>query len=362
MLESLGRPEPQHTLRYPENHLDPLLRGMIADFPDVKPVDGVEDILVPVPAVVYQYVLYAVFRGEVYVVEVGLGIDSGLEIDSVAAYGIPPVPGRLARLDPGDVVEFARRRKLVDHVVHGKALFIFGVCHYAPGVCACAFDDVQIVEILSVLHLRVVRVRREFRLEALVRRAEEHPRIGPQVGFGKEKASGIAKVDVYGHEGQPSVRLGCVSGIHLIVEALERSAVSVIFGYAGIRYQHSVWLAEIELRLFAQDLPLPLHGGGETVGHSVVVGPEFKGPSSFHLESQSIVFCIELCLTVERSHYVFAPALPGLLQHLGILPEGEPLEFEGQVVVIQNFFASYFQRPSATVSYGNAKSESAGRA
>ena len=263
----------------------------------------------------------------------------------MAAEGVPPVPGGLSGADPGKVVEFAGGSQLVDHVVYGKPPFIFSVSDYAPGECAGGINYIEVVQVLRILNLGIVGVRRELCLESFLRRAEEHARIRPEVGLCKQQAPILAYIRIYGHEGEASVRLGNVAGIHLVVQALERSTVSVVFRSTGIGHKHIVRLREIEFRNLVFYLAAALALGHEAVGDAVIVCPEFQRITSFHLESQEVVIGVKLRLAVEGGDDMFGlRALDGPL-HTGIVAESDAVLDEGDTPWPHYLMSVHGKRP-----------------
>src|SRR5215467_7304000 len=87
----------------PENDPDILLLAISDQFLDIHSRHYLEQVAQLVPSLVQYYVLNPVFRSEIDIVLVGLGIDACLEIDAVDIVGIPPVPCDLPRFDPGDI-------------------------------------------------------------------------------------------------------------------------------------------------------------------------------------------------------------------------------------------------------------------
>ena len=61
-----------------------------------------------VPALVEDDVRNAILCGEIDVVLVGLRVDTGFKIYAINVVGIPPVPGHVARFDPGGVLDLRR--------------------------------------------------------------------------------------------------------------------------------------------------------------------------------------------------------------------------------------------------------------
>ena len=85
---------------YPKNDAHVFFFGVSSQLLHIDFGNDVEHIPKLVPAFVQNDVLDAIFGGEVDVILVGLGVDSGLKIHIVNVVEVPPVPRDLAWLDP----------------------------------------------------------------------------------------------------------------------------------------------------------------------------------------------------------------------------------------------------------------------
>ena len=81
--------------------------------------------LVDGPSFVKNDVFNAVLRGKIDVVLISVIVDAALEIDTIDVPIVPPVPGDLAGLDPGDVVDAAGRSQLIDQVAVSQFTVVF---------------------------------------------------------------------------------------------------------------------------------------------------------------------------------------------------------------------------------------------
>ncbi len=186
----------------PEYDVHPFLLAIINDGLHVYLRDDVEQIVLALdrPALVENDIFQSVFGGEVDVVLIGFGVDSGPEIDPSDVPVVPPVPGYLARLHPG-VVSLGRGRE-VPHEVgsgFGQGAGVRGQGDHPPreGPRAGGLSDVVLAaehELLDVVvsrrSLQLLRIAREHALEArpglgvlrlVPSVGEEHSRIRQEV-------------------------------------------------------------------------------------------------------------------------------------------------------------------------------------
>ena len=89
----------------PEDDADAFGVGVVHDLLQVDLRDHLEEVglVLDGPALVQDRVFDALRGGEVDVVFIGLRVDTGLEVHAVEVPVVPPVPGYLAGLDPGEV-------------------------------------------------------------------------------------------------------------------------------------------------------------------------------------------------------------------------------------------------------------------
>ncbi len=154
-------------------------------------------------------------------IEISIGVDSGLEVHAVQLEVAPPVPGREAGFDPGYVFYAGRAGKLVYHIVHRQVAVGGAVGDYAPGIGAGGICVAKVIQIFAVGDRGVFGIGRKFRLEAFFSGFQEHSGIVPDVRFHKQQTAIVAKVYVDWHKCQPAPGNFFVAAGHCFVRAFK---------------------------------------------------------------------------------------------------------------------------------------------
>ncbi len=362
MLESLFWLQAKHSLRYPEKHLHTLFGRIRTDAGNVHIIFGSKDIPVLIPPFIDENIRQAVLCGEIYVIEICFGIDPCLELHSVPPESIPPVPARQTGFDPGNVFQFARCSQLIYHIVHGQRFLVGPISKHPPWESAAAGNHIEIIQILSILLVDIVGIRRELSRKTLFGCAEKHPGIIPEVRLHQKQPSLFSQIDINRHKSQPAVGLGHVSGFHILIEILERRPVAIAVGsLKHIRDQHIIGFRKIVFGSFGIYLANIRSVRHEAVCHPVVVCTEFQRPVTFHTERQPVIRSIKLCLTVERRHYVFLFPAFALLHYPGTGPQSPFIYGHGDNVVAHDAFTIYAQGPGCLPAYRYTHGKGAGR-
>lgn len=164
------------------------------------------------PAVVHHHIAQAVGGREVDVVFIGALVDARLEVDAVEAPAIPPLPGRLAGLNPRDVVQPAGGGQTPHQVGLGQLRVVAHQRHRPPGerLPRRNAGDVGFVLLDDALHAVVAarndapRAGGKDTLEPVGgRTSEEHAGIALQVGIGDADPLAARRADQQRQEGQP---------------------------------------------------------------------------------------------------------------------------------------------------------------
>ena len=249
---------------------------------------------------------------------VGVGVYAGLERHVIEKIGIPPIPSALSRSYPLDLVDSARRGRLVDHIVNGKVRVAFRISYYSPRETArprSLRDYVRIADWpfhTSVRGLVFSRNRREHGLESLVAELYEHSRIVFHVRFGKQYVSPLF-VTHHDRQKRESVLILAIFADFLeCVLIFEARLVRVGRNIQFPRNYALESISKVKLNRLVHYLYGLREGGHETVGDTVVISPHLKGVVTVVPEAQVVIRGLEGALSVERSAYVFCSGPPGV--------------------------------------------------
>ncbi len=255
-----------------------------------------QDISKLVPAFIQNDVLEAIFRGEVNVILICLGINSSLEIHTVNVVEVPPVPRDFSRLDPRSVLQLRGLRQKPHELVGQQVAVFLSDAHEAPGKSARArscgnvvggFNDAEVSVFLQFFFQRVTRKCSD-KCRA-VGTVQPHPGIIFHIGFGDREFGAFAGIHNRGH--------GCDESRIDFLQTLGN-----IFSF--VMGKHAVFLRikdggvsrEIEFHFFAVDFNLLLRKGRfKPVGCALVVGAKDDGVAAFHFDPYFIVVLSNFC-------------------------------------------------------------------
>ena len=351
----------------PQDELHALSGCVTAQLGNVDFRDGFERGQRLVPAFVEDHIFESVLRCEVDVILIGGVIDAAFEVHSVQAEGIPPVPGRQACLNPGGVVDTARRSCLADHIVDRKIGVLSCIAYYSPrespgaaGDCYIVFVGVGIGRPVLAWLAESVRHRRELSLESGLGLGNEHSGIVFDIGFHQKKT---AEVGVLHENGEKGVLLGtrvsdCVGDGVL---AFERGTVLVIRA-GDERDEHLVAVGEVELNRFAFDCYVVRERGYEAISHTVIIGTHLEGVVTFEPETQVVIYCSEVFLSVIQGVDALDSGAAGVFAHFPVAEGGAVCEFHRDTAVFEYGLAVHHEGVGGCTLYGYEHFEGSGGA
>ena len=193
-------------------------RGGIFNHPDQIKVYAFtqrHDVIPGRPSFVHHNVGKSEAGGEIDVSEIGLGVDTRLEVNSRQPPVVPPFPGTQTRLHPIPLrrVTFAWLRQQIDKVIDRQFLVFIRNRHNPPRVSPSRGGPRDHILpcgdlLLATRGMDVATVRQtgELALESAFSSLQEHPGIGFQIRLADHSLHPVVTLD--GHRKESQRRLG----------------------------------------------------------------------------------------------------------------------------------------------------------
>ena len=145
------------------------------------------------PTFIQDHILDTMLGSEVDIIFIGIIIDTGTKINIINIPVVPPIPGNLTRLDPGDIANTAGGCQAIHHIAISQLAVVFRHYKYTPGERTGTFRLGNIILTFLYQHLKTVmpalffpfRIRGMdgFQRWLIGGVVQEHTRIIFQVGF-----------------------------------------------------------------------------------------------------------------------------------------------------------------------------------
>ena len=261
-----------------------------------------------VPSFIKDDVFQTVIMSKIYVIFVSIEIDACLEIHTFQIPVVPPVPGHLARFDPGSIAYFVGSSQGVHQIVGWHLGIVLCDGEDAPRIIALAGAGSDIIAgALYMAHMapgivsHLLRVGSEdgsqntflLILFAAVS-LQPHARI-------------LLKVALQDSDFRLSAIYGCREKSQILLSGIEPCFVIDILESHGKRlfWCRSVWqpcflvLAKLVGGGFIQDDGLAFSLGIESVSHSLIVSSQDDAETILQFQIQFLICCFKVLLTIE---------------------------------------------------------------
>ena len=261
-----------------------------------------------VPSFIKDDVFQAVIMSKIYVIFVSIEVDACLEIHTFQIPVVPPVPGHLARFDPGSIAYFVGSSQGVHQIAGWHLGIVLCDGEDAPRIIAFAGAGCDVIAgALYVAHVSPRVVGHLLRVGSkggsqdsllLILFAavslQPHARILLQVAF---QDSDFRLSAIY----------GCREESQILLSGIEPCFVIDILESHGKRlfWSRSVWqpcflvLAKLVGGGFIQDDGLAFSLGIESVSHSLIVSSQDDAETILQFQIQFLISCFKVLLTIE---------------------------------------------------------------
>ena len=251
------------------------------------------------PAVVHNHVFDPLRGGEVDVILIGLGIDSGTEVHARDVPGVPPIPSHLAGPNPRRVVDLRGLGEQPAQIARGET----GIrTHHgdAPRKRARALDPGDVIsplldedlDIIIAAGLAPQRIRSETPLQrsAAVAVVEVHARVIVEIRLGEADVHPVVRM----HHGRQEDQTAGVElrerrfGIY-ILERVVPLGIDRTRIVAHVRNCYRAIGRKAVVGLLRGDLERILRSSGEAVRDTVVVNAKLHRPVVPHLQRETVI-------------------------------------------------------------------------